>query len=106
MIKDELDEWAAVHSHRLTVVHVIGETADAKPPAGWATTGTYTAESGWIDAKKIQKYAFAPSADTLVFVCGLPAMYKALCGPREEKVLAEGSTLSDLGYTTDMVTKL
>ena len=53
-----------------------------------------------------RRYAFKPSPDTLVFVCGLPPMYKAICGPREDKVLAEGSALSDLGYSTEMVAKM
>lgn len=50
--------------------------------------------------------AFEPRHDTLVFVCGLPAMYKVLCGPREESTLRDGSVLEQLGYTSDMVTKL
>ena len=42
----------------------------------------------------------------MVFVCGLPPMYAALCGPRTEKELKEGSTLHKLGYTTAMVSKM
>ena len=41
------------------------------------------------DERMIEKYAFGPSADTLVLVCGLPAMYASLCGPREEATLRE-----------------
>ena len=80
--------------------------ADDPPPPGWATTDTYTAETGWIDEAKISKYCHAPAADTMVFVCGLPPMYAALCGPRTEKELKEGSTLHKLGYTTAMVSKM
>ena len=40
------------------------------------------------------------------FVCGLPAMYASLCGPREDKVLRDGTALANLGYRTDNVYKL
>ena len=55
---------------------------------------------------KIEKYAFPPAADTLVFVCGLPPMYAALCGPREDKLLQPGTVLEVLGYSSEMVLKL
>ena len=51
-------------------------------------------------------YAFPPSDDTLLFVCGLPPMYQALCGPLTEKELADGSVLQKLGYTSGMVAKM
>ena len=41
----------------------------------------------------------------LVFVCGVPAMYDALCGPRGEKELPPDSALATLGYTADMIFK-
>ena len=41
-----------------------------------------------------------------VFVCGVANMYKALCGPREEAEVKQGSALDNLGYTTEMVCKL
>ena len=87
-------------------MHVIGSTADEPPAAEWKSTKTFTAESGWIDKAKIAKYAFAPAHDTLLFVCGLPPMYEALCGPRTEKGLKPGSVLHELGYTEDMVAKM
>lgn len=106
LMKEQLDAWAAKHPNRLKLVHVIGTTADAPRPAGWEDTSTYTAEMGWIDEAKIAKYAFPPSDDTLLFVCGLPPMYQALCGPRTEKELADGSVLQKLGYTSGMVAKM
>lgn len=84
----------------------MGETADEAPPAGWESTETYTAEAGWIDEAKIRKYAFPPAEDTMLFVCGLPPMYNALCGPRGEKELREGSVLPAIGYTKEMVAKM
>ena len=106
LLKDQLDEWAAALPHRLTLVYVVGNAPDDPPPAGWKSRDTYVAEAGWIDRRKIEKYAFPPARDTLCFVCGLPSMYATLCGPREEKAVREGSVLAELGYTTPMVAKL
>lgn len=106
LMKDEIDAWAKAYPDRLKVVHVVGETPDAAAPEGWVDTATYIAETGWVDAAKIQKYAFAPSADTLVFVCGLPPMYEHLCGPRGEKTIKEGSVLQKLGYDASMLAKM
>jgi cytochrome-b5 reductase len=61
---------------RLKVVHVVGNKPDDAAPPGWESTPTYTAETGWIDEAKIAKYAFPPAEDTLLFVCGLPPMYR------------------------------
>lgn len=106
LLKDELDEWARALPHRLTVVHVVGDAADTPPPTGWKTTDGYVAEAGLLDKAKVGKYAFAPSKETLCFVCGPPALYSALCGPREERQLREGTALDQLGYTGGMVAKL
>ena len=106
LMKDELDAWAKAHPDRLKVVHVVGNQPDDPPPPGWVTTPTYTAETGWIDQAKIEKYCSAPSADTMLFVCGLPVMYNILCGPRNEKDLKEGSVLQKLGYSAEMVAKM
>ncbi len=59
-----------------------------------------------MDEQIIRKHADAPATDTLVLVCGLPAMYDTLCGPRAEAGLAEGSVLQRLGYTAAMVRKM
>jgi len=106
LLKAELDAWAQAHPDRLKIVHVLGNGPDDPPPAGWADTATYTTETGWIDAAKIVKYAHPPSDDTLLMVCGLPAMYDVLCGPRTEKELADGTVLHKLGYTSGMVSKM
>lgn len=106
LLKEELHAFARSHPKRFKLVHVIGNRPTDPPSAGWVSTSVYTAETGWIDESKIAKYAHPPDRDTLVFVCGLPPMYAALCGPREEKALREGTALHRLGYTTDMVVKM
>ena len=106
LLKAELDAWARAHPGRLNIVHVVGNQPDDPAPPGWESTATYTAETGWIDESKIANYAFPPADDTLLMVCGLPSMYEALCGPRTEASLREGSVLWDLGYTEAMVAKM
>ena len=108
LLKDELHTWARKQRHRLTIVHCIG-TAHARDnarPDGWRDTDEFVAETGWVDEAKVRKYAFPPSEDTLVFVCGIPALYEGMCGPRSEKALPDGSTLAKLGYTESMVSKM
>jgi hypothetical protein len=46
---------------------------------------------------------FCAHPHTQVFVCGLPGVYDALCGPRGEPLLP-GSALRDLGCTDEMST--
>jgi cytochrome-b5 reductase len=106
LLRRELDEWARALPHRLTVVHVVGDAPDAAPPEGWKTTDTYVAESGEVDKAKLSKYSFAPSKETLCFICGPTALYTALCGPREERALRQGTVLDQLGYTSSMIAKL
>uniref|UniRef100_A0A7S2JA51 NADH-cytochrome b5 reductase n=1 Tax=Haptolina brevifila TaxID=156173 RepID=A0A7S2JA51_9EUKA len=106
LMKEELDKWAKAHPDRLKLVHVVGNKPDDPAPPGWVTTPTYTAETGWIDEAKIKKYCFPPAPDTLLFVCGLPIMYKLLCGPRNEPELGDGTVLKNLGYTTQMIAKM
>lgn len=65
----------------------------------------YAGEVGRVDEEKIGRLCSPPAADTLVFVCGVPAMYEALCGPRGEAALKDGSVLKKLGYTQEMVFK-
>jgi len=106
LLRDELDTWARTLPHRLTVVHVIGTRSDDALPGGWRPSEDTTAEAGWIDRAKIEKYCFPPAKDTLVLVCGPPPMYEALCGPRDSQGLAAESVLDRLGYTPGMVAKL
>eukprot|EP00747_Dinoflagellata_sp_TGD_P209363 gnl/TRDRNA2_/TRDRNA2_82760_c0_seq2.p1 gnl/TRDRNA2_/TRDRNA2_82760_c0~~gnl/TRDRNA2_/TRDRNA2_82760_c0_seq2.p1 ORF type:complete len:141 (-),score=33.07 gnl/TRDRNA2_/TRDRNA2_82760_c0_seq2:65-487(-) len=99
LLRDELDALAAEAKGRLKIVHIVGEKPDQEPIAGW------TGELGWVDKAKFQKYAFPPSDDTFVMVCGLPALYTAFCGPRDEAVVAAGTILHELGYTEKNVVK-
>jgi cytochrome-b5 reductase len=99
LLRDELEALQAAHPDRFKLTHVIGGAPEAEASKGWE------GEVGWIDGPKIEKHCAKPAPDTLVFVCGVPAMYDALCGPRGEKTLPEGSVLQQLGYTQEMVFK-
>lgn len=109
LLKDEIDAWAKQQPDRLKVIHVVGTTPDA-PLSDDAQEKlsplAATLKPGWVDEAKIKEFAFAPSDDTMIFVCGLPPMYNILCGPRTEKEVAEGTVLQKLGYTKDMVSKM
>jgi cytochrome-b5 reductase len=98
LLKVELDDLAAAHPDRLTLVYVVGQS-----PTDLAPEGAH--EGGWIDAAKVAKYTPAPSPERSVFVCGLPAMYKALCGSRVCPDVAEGSVLAELGFRAEHVVK-
>jgi hypothetical protein len=58
-----------------------------------------------VDEAVLRDYAFPPSSDSVVLVCGLPGVYDKLCGPRTEKGLAPESYLAKLGYDERRVVK-
>ncbi len=99
LLRERLEELAAAHS-RFKCVFVVGDRPDDPPPKSLPG-----AEGGWVDRSKIVKHVPAPSAEASIFVCGLPQMYASLCGPREEKEVAPGTVLAELGYTAEHVEK-
>ena len=101
-----LGRWLGPSTSAICATVAASSSLPAAAPPGWSDTSTYVAETGWVDEAKIQKYAFPPSDETLLFVCGLPGMYDALCGPRTEPEVAAGTVLDGLGYTKDMVAKM
>jgi len=122
LMREKLEAWAGEYRDRFKMVFVVGtrwkdfiigaKTAQARvppPPVGFETltneaSGTVGVQ-GWISETHVRSFAFPPSDDTQVFVCGLPSVYDSLCGPRSEKALAPMSVLARLGYTQDMVFK-
>jgi len=106
LLRAELEAWAKMHAPRFKLVYVLGETASQTTSAGWSSTDVYTATSGWIDQAKVAQFCHPPSEETMVMVCGVPAMYEALCGPRQDRALAKGSVLEQMGYSDTMVAKM
>jgi cytochrome-b5 reductase len=95
--REMLDRWCRDYPDRLVVEHVLSHEPE---------TSDWTGLRGYIDASKIQKYFPAASSgdDVMVFVCGPPPMYDALCGPREEKDVIKG-ILAELNYQPSQVYK-
>ena len=122
LMRERLEGWAAKYKDRFKMVFVVGtrwkdfiigaktsQPQKPPPPEGFEmltneNIGTVGVE-GWINGTHVKRFAFPPSADTQVFVCGLPSVYDSLCGPRGQKALTPTSVLARLGYTEDMVFK-
>ena len=94
LAKATLDAWAASHGDRLAVIHVLSnEPADSESPF----------ERGFITKDLVQRHVPPPGEDCLVFVCGPPPLYDALCGPRGDAAVA--GVLGELGYAPAQVVK-
>jgi cytochrome-b5 reductase len=90
-----LDSWSSKHKDRLQVVHVLSHEPEG---SGWE------GPRGHIDRELISKYMPSPDdKDSMIFICGPPPMYAALCGPREDKEL--GGLLKEMGYEKSQVYK-
>lgn len=89
-----LDEWSSQFKERFTVNHVLSQEDEKSEWAGLR---------GYINRELCEKHMPKPSEDSLIFVCGPPAMYTALCGPRGEKELT--GLLKEMGYSAEQVYK-
>lgn len=95
LAKDLLESWAS-QDDRFSIVHVLEDAREIVDDSN--------VESGFIDRNLIQRHMFdSPCDDTIVFVCGPPPMYDALCGPREEKDVS--GLLGDMGFGNEHVYK-
>ena len=92
-----LDEWAANHSDKFELVHVL---SDEPKDSSWS------GKRGMIDQPLLQQYLPSPSIgeDVVVFICGPLPMYKAICGPRDDKETV-GGILGDMGFSSQQVYK-
>jgi cytochrome-b5 reductase len=93
--KELIDSWDK--KDRFTNVHVLSHEPE---------DSSWTGMRGHINKELIQKYVPDPSVgdDLMIFVCGPPAMYDALCGPREEQDETKG-LLAEMGYKASQVCK-
>ena len=101
--RDLIDSWARAHPKQLKVVHILSDE-----PAGAADSeACWSGRTGYINKAAIEEEApnHGPDMedDVIVFVCGPPAMYTALCGPREEADV--NGLLGEMGYSKDQVYK-
>lgn len=118
LMRELLEEWRIQFADRFTIVYCVGSRYDnvyfaaktnkpiAPPkPKDFESLPT-PREIGWINEEKVKKYAIEPSSFTRVLVCGLPGIYRKLCGYRDSPEIEKGSVLSNLSYTSEMVIKL
>ena len=100
---DLLDSWAKENPKKLKVVHVLSD----EPAEGSKDCSSWTGRRGYINREVIQEEApsFGPERgdDVIVFVCGPPAMYNALSGPRGEDEVK--GLLADMGSSKEQVYK-
>lgn len=90
--KECLEQWAGDHSSRFSVTHVLSR--EPNPNEG---------VRGHIGRELVEKHMPKPGEGGIIFVCGPPAMYETICGPRHNKVVS--GLLKDMGYSNEEVYK-
>lgn len=127
LLRDLLGRWEREHPHRFRVVHHVGSRYSnvfmhfddcpkscGKPckrrkvpdPERFDELPADRRERGWVCEETILRHGFpADDPKHVVFVCGLPNVYRTLCGDRAARGLAAGTALSNLGFPSDRVVK-
>ena len=95
-----IDSWAKEHPKQLKVVHILSDEP--------ADSSDWKGRKGYITREVVEEEAgpsFGPDGgdDVIVFVCGPPPMYNALCGPRGEEEVK--GLLASMGYKKEQVYK-
>jgi len=96
--RETLRKWSDSSGGQLTVIDVLSAEPEGSDWEG---------RRGFVDGPLIRENF--PGCDCplvgppLVFVCGPPAMYEAVCGPREEAEVK--GVLGEMGFGEDMVVK-
>ena len=95
-----LESWLEKNSDRLSVHHILSH----EPKDG---TSTWKGARGFINQDFLMNECKVPPPSDpkhMIFVCGPPPMYNALCGPREEPKELKG-LLHNMGYQPEQVFK-
>lgn len=95
LVLETLQNWQEQFPDRLTVTHVLSDEPKASDWSG---------ERGFINKQLVETHMPAPAADTQLWICGPPAMYNALSGPRDEPAVVAG-LLAEMGYNAEQVYK-
>jgi len=95
-----IDSWAKEYPDRLKVVHVLSDVSSDKDD--------WKGRTGYITKEVVEEEAgssFGPECgdDVIVFVCGPPPMYNAICGPRGDDEIK--GLLAEMGYKKEQVYK-
>merc|ERR1711957_463021 len=101
--KEMLDSWSQTHGDRLSVTHVLSN--ESEDSIGELSGEEHNIELGFVRRELIEKAFPGPDSgsDIKIFVCGPPAMYDALCGPRDSEEVT--GILGEMGYTSEQVYK-
>jgi cytochrome-b5 reductase len=92
--QDLLDSWSK-QSDRLSVTHILSHEPEDSEWGGAV---------GYISKEVIEKHLPPPEdKESIIFICGPPPMYNALCGSRDEKELS--GLLKEIGYSAEQVYK-
>jgi len=100
LMKKEIDARAAANPAKFKVFYVVDKSAS------WLWKGGV----GYVTEETLKTHMPAPADSSMVYVCGPPPMYKAICGAKgtkeDPKAQGElGGFLSKLGYDKDKVFK-
>ena len=93
LAREALDAWSADYG-RLSISYTL-----TREPSGSDWPGL----RGRIDRALIEEHMPPPGEDALIYVCGPPAMYDTLTGPRGDKELS--GLLAEMGYEAAQVVK-
>lgn len=105
LLKDAIDERAKAHSDQLSVYYVVDT-----PPQRQIWQSAWSGGVGYVTKEMLAAKMPAPSDRSMVYVCGPPPMYKAVCGPKgtpeDPKAQGElGGVLKEMGYSAQSVFK-
>ena len=100
LLKDSIDARAAAHPDRFSVYYVVDKAASPRWQGG----------VGYVTKDMLAAKLPPPSESSMLYVCGPPLMYKAVCGskgtPEDPKAQGEfGGLLSEMGYKKERVIK-
>lgn len=122
LLREKLDEWHNEYSNsnRFKVIYCIGsryanvhfgakkslEYEKPELPRDYEIIPNDRKELGWITGDKVKKHAATQVVDNhRIFICGLPGIYIALAGKRNDPKVAQDSQLYRLGYRDHHVIK-
>ena len=96
LARDLLEKWADDYADKFQLVHIL---SDEPEDSEW------NGLRGQISKELLEQHLPDPSIgnDLVIFICGPPPMYDALCGPRGEKELK--GLLAEMGYKAEQVYK-
>ena len=105
LLKGEIDARAKAHPDKFKV-HYVVDKASSK----WFWQSAWTGGVGYVTKEMLAEKMPPPSDKSMVYVCGPPPMYKAVCGPKgtkeDPKAQGElGGLLKEMGYTSTGVFK-